>query len=152
MWSLHKQLIQYALYFSPAEEASIILANENLRGKKQDIVTSFNIGDLIEFLTPLHQEMLPRILATSLFYCGRYEDTQVTVSSADPNCRTLLVSLANFPGSDPSAGHTPCGKPCPRLDILYHWDNTKIGNPVTHQQDLWSRNNARKYLFKYSLK
>jgi hypothetical protein len=109
-----------------------------------EIESSFNLGHLLEFLSPLHQERLPRILATSLLYCGRYEDTQVAVSSSDSTCRMLLVSLSNFPGSDPPAGHTPCGKPCPRLAILYHWANTKVGTPATHQQETRTRNNARK--------
>ena len=132
------------LHFSQAEEASILLATENLWGKKLDIESPLNLGHLLEFLTPLHQERLPRILATSLLYCGRYEDTKVAVSSNDPSCRMLLVSLSNFPGSDPPAGHTPCGQPCPRLAILYHWASPQVGTAGPHQQQTRTRNNARK--------
>ena len=135
---------QFVIQFSPAEEASTLLANANLWGKKLEIDSAYNLWHLLEFLTPLHQERLPRILATSLLYCGRYEDTQVAVSSSDPSCRMLLVSLSNFPGSDPPAGHTPCGQPCPRLAILYHWANPKVGTPAHHQQKTSTRNNARK--------
>eukprot|EP00092_Neocalanus_flemingeri_P010917 GFUD01011760.1.p1 GENE.GFUD01011760.1~~GFUD01011760.1.p1 ORF type:complete len:225 (+),score=42.79 GFUD01011760.1:174-848(+) len=130
--------------YSPAEEASIRLATDNLWENKLDVESPLNLGHLLEFLTPLHQERLPRILATSLLYCGRYEDTQVAVSSKDPSCRMLLVSLSNFPGSDPPAGHTPSGQPCPRLAILYHWASPQVGAKGPNQEQTRTRNNSRK--------
>ena len=125
---------------------SIKLATDNLWGQQLDIETSFNLGHLLEFLTPLHQERLPRILATSLLYCGRYEDTQVAVSSSDPSCRMVLVSLSNLPGSDLPVGHTPCGDPCNSLAILYHWAaNNKVQEQQQQeQQQSRNKNNARK--------
>ena len=88
------------MVFSPAEEISIKLVTENLWGKSLQVGSgsSFNLSHLLEFLTPLHQERLPRILATSLLYCGRFDDTQVAVAAQDPSFRVLLVSLNNFPG------------------------------------------------------
>ena len=58
----------------------------------------------------------------------------------------LLVSLSNFPGSDPPVGHTPGGKPCPRLAILYHWTANKntVQQQQQQQQQTRTKNNARK--------
>merc|ERR1712071_532331 len=59
--------------------------------RKVDPYTS--LAPLLELLSPLHRDRLPRILATALLYCGRYPDTAVVALPAShPTTRLLLLT------------------------------------------------------------
>ena len=62
---------------SSAEEQLIRLSTSHLWGEDLSVRSPFSLEQLLELLTPLHQDRLPRILARALLYCGQYQDTKV---------------------------------------------------------------------------
>merc|ERR1711936_557015 len=75
------------------------------------------------FLNLKHKwSRLPHLLASSLLYSGRHNDTRmVFLPPTHPEIRLLLINMANFSGADPPIGRTPRGLLCSRLAVLYHW-------------------------------
>merc|ERR1712055_278908 len=112
--------------YSSAEDAFIRLSTTPLWGEQLPSMSPINLGHLLEFMTPLHRERLPRILANALLYCSRYKDTKLYYSESFPNSQILLVSLSNFPMSDLPLGQTSTGLSCSRLAILYHLHSPDI--------------------------
>merc|ERR1711872_136378 len=97
---------------------------------KQDLSADVDTELLLSLLTPLHRERLPWLLATSLLYCGRYEDTVILSCPQQPSTKILLISMSNLPGSDPPIGCTPLGQACSRLAVFYRWDNPQPAIPA----------------------
>ena len=54
---------------SSAEEQLIRLSTSHLWGEDLSVRSPFSLEQLLELLTPLHQDRLPRILARALLYC-----------------------------------------------------------------------------------
>jgi len=107
--------------FTERDSSSLAFASLQLWGEKGK--GSYpGLAPLLNLFKPLHRERLPRILASSLLYCGRHPDTaMVALPPTHPNTRLLLLNMNNFPGADPPIGLTPGGKSCSRLAVLYHW-------------------------------
>jgi len=110
--------------FTPAQEFSLRFATSYF-WNEMCLQPSPSLASLLSLLTPLHSERLPRILASSLLYCSRYPETEVSTlpqyGEDSPDTRVILLSMANFPGTDPPIGRTPLGRECHRLAVLYHW-------------------------------
>merc|ERR1711936_162775 len=122
---LHQLIPRLEEYdYSSNEEAFIRLATTHTRGEELSTGSPFNLGHLLELMSPLHRERLPRILAKALLFCSRYKDTKLYSSHSFPNSHILLVSLSNCPGSNLPLGQTDAGFSCSRLAILFHWGRT----------------------------
>ncbi|XP_023341899.1 uncharacterized protein LOC111711711 isoform X2 [Eurytemora carolleeae] len=96
---------------------------------EEEMPTDLDTEYLLSLLFPLHRERLPRLLASSLLYCGRYEDTVILECENQPTTKILIISMVNLPNSDPPIALTPGGRLCSRLAILYRWNSQQQPPP-----------------------
>jgi len=120
---LVQQLLQAGVdaRFTAEQEAALHLTMGQMWGEGG--VEGYTSQDSrLGLLFPQHRERLPHILASSLLYCSRHQDTRLVYLPSDfPDTRLLILNMSNYMGADPPIGRTPGGSECSRLAVLYHW-------------------------------
>ena len=57
----------------------------------------FSQTDLTGMFTKHNMDRLPKTIAASLLYCGRYEDTTIIESVELPHLRAMVINMENYP-------------------------------------------------------